>query len=181
MKTLWNRLTLLSQYYIISMVGLIVGWSLLSLIELDFINTVFFMTAYVWHFALVTPGLREKVLIHNHKFSFLSVAVRINYYLQLFINIKKIPFSTSLVRALSPCIFTFLLFIFGGSGNLLFTLLGSFCFECIYLSTRRFTKGFIPLGDIAFQEIPPVIPNEENSLEHSQNPHSHQIDYEKKI
>lgn len=165
MKILWNKLSLLSQYYLISMIGLVVCWSLLGVVEIEFINTVFFMTAYVWHFALVTPGLREKVLLHNHKFSFLAVVVRINHYLQLFINIKRLAYSASFVRALSPGIFTFLLFVFGGSGNLFFTLLGSLCFEVIYLSSRKFTKVFIPSAGTVSPEIQPVIPSEEKSLE----------------
>lgn len=166
MKKLWNKLSLLSQYYLISLINLLVCWGILSLLAIDFINIVFFLTAFVWHFTLLTPGLRETVLLKNHKYSFLSVVVRVNYYLQLFINIKKFSYSSSVVRALSPAIFTFFLFVFGGGGNILFTLLGSFIFEIVYLMTKKWLKLTVnPLGDKDAAEIPPAIPNEEKFRE----------------
>jgi hypothetical protein len=160
MKKVWNKLSELSQYYLISLINLVVTSGILTLLSLDFINIVFFMTAFVWHFALLTPGLRETVLLKSHRLSFLSVVIRSNHYLQLFINIKKFPYSSSLVRAISPCVFTFLLFVFGGTGNILFTLLGSFCFEFVYILTKPYIKSSSPLVNTVSRETPPAIPSE---------------------
>ena len=166
--SLMSKLSLHARYYLISFANLGICWGVLALLNIDFLNVIFFLTAFVWHFALVTPGLKEKVMTHHHKLSFLAVVVRLNHYLQLFINVKKVPFSSSFVRALSPAAFTFLLFIVGGGGNLLFTLLGSFCFEVIYLLVKTKTTLFSeasPLVHIGDQEIAPAIPSAEKSHE----------------
>ena len=122
---------------------------------------LFFLMSYVWHFALLTPGLKEKMLTKKQRFSFINVVVRINYYLQLFIKIKKVPFGPSIVRALSPALFTLILMVVGGSGNIIFTLLGSVCFEVTHLFITRYSKSTLVRQDDA--ETPPAIPNEENT------------------
>lgn len=162
------KLSLHAKYYLMSFLNLGVCWGILALLNIDFLNVIFFLTAFVWHFALVTPGLKEKVMTHHHKLSFLAVVVRLNHYLQLFINLKKVPYSSSFIRALSPVTFTFLLFILGGGGNLLFTLLGSFCFEVIYLIIKKKTSWFEEstlLVHTNDSEIPPAIPSAEKNHE----------------
>lgn len=154
----WNKLSELSRYYLVSLINLVVCTGILFLLQVAFINVIFFITAFVWHFALLTPHLKDKVMTNNHKFSFISVVVRINYYLQLFINLKRLPFGSSFVRALSPLAFSFLLLVLGGAGNLLFTLLGSFCFEVIYLLTYKKFNHSISSSDL---DSPPAIPTEE--------------------
>lgn len=109
--------------------------------------------AFIWHFALMVPEIKEKVLSGKIRYSFLGVTVRMNHYLQVFLPANKIPFGASLVRALSPLLFSFVLLVAGGTGNILFTLLGSFVFEVIYLALK---------GRRETPEIPKVIPNEEN-------------------
>lgn len=158
MRNLWNKLSALSRYYSISMFSFLIWWSVLYLLRIEFINILFFMTSFVWHFTLLTPGLKEKMLTQKQRFSFINVVVRVNYYLQLFIKIKKWSFGSSLVRALSPLIFTLLLVIAGGSGNILFTLMGSLAFETAHY---LMTKKTIAAGP-ADPEIPPAIPSAEN-------------------
>lgn len=161
MRTIWGKLSLLSQYYAISIFSFLLWWTVFAVLKIEFINTLFFVTSFVWHFTLLTPGLKEKMLTKKQRFSFINVVVRTNYYLQLFIKIKRFSFGASLVRALSPLFFTLLLVIAGGSGNVLFTILGSVAFETShYLLTRKFNE-VLP-GDA---EIPPAIPNEEKSPE----------------
>ena len=89
----------LSRYYFFSFITLAVIWLVLSLFNVNFLDIVFFVTAFVWHFSLLAPGLKEKVLATNQKYSFISVMVRVNHYLQLFINLKKVPHSSAFVRA----------------------------------------------------------------------------------
>lgn len=165
MKSLLSKTSALTRYYFFSFIGFLIFWSLLLVTGVAFVNLVFFMTGYVWHFALLAPGLKEKALASKHKYSFLSVIVRCNYYLQLFINIKRVPYSTSVVRAISPFIFTFCLLVFGGSGNLFFTLIGSLCFEVIYHFTKNVVGEVNPSVNIVDQDIPPVIPSEEKTHE----------------
>ncbi|MFA6236954.1 MAG: hypothetical protein WC635_06465 [Bacteriovorax sp.] len=158
MKAIWMKLSELSQYYILSMFSFFIWWSALYLFDVEFINILFFMTAFVWHFALLTPGLKEKMLTKKQRFSFINVVVRINYYLQLFIKIKKVSFGPSIVRAISPVLFTLLLVIAGGSGNILFTILGSASFEVAhYLLSKKITS--VPPDDSG---IPPAIPSAES-------------------
>ena len=125
------------------------------------------MTAYIWHFSLLTPGLKEKVMSSHHRLSFLAIVVRVNHYLQIFINIKRLPYASSFIRALSPGLFTFLLFLLGGSGNILFTLLGSFLFEVIYIVMKKKTSIFQSslLEHKDNRDIAPMIPNAEKSHE----------------
>jgi hypothetical protein len=145
-----------SRYYLISFVTAAIFWIVFVVLEIEFINITFFIMAFIWHFALLTPGLRQKVFNKNIKFSFIGITIRINHYLQMFLPAHKIPYGPSLIRALSPLIFSFLLFVAGGIGNLLFTILGSFVFEVIYL----LTKG--PKEHRDDPEIPPAIPSEES-------------------
>lgn len=162
MKKFWEKLSALTHYYIKSMLSFFLFWGLLTFFKIDFMNNIFFVMAFIWHFALMTPGLKEKVMISKQRYSFLSVAVRINYYLQLFIKITKYPFGPSIVRAISPFVFTALLLVAGGNGNIFFTVLGSVCFEfSYYFLNKKISKPSIlmPLDD---QEIPPAIPNAEN-------------------
>lgn len=163
----WDKLSILSKYYIISFVNLGICFGVIYLIGSHFVDQIFFLTAFVWHFSLQTPGLREKVMTNHHKLSFLAVVVRLNHYLQLFINIKRLPYASSLIRAISPVLFTFLLFILGGHGNIIFTLLGSLCFEVVYVFLKNKTDvfGVSLLKHINDQDIPPVIPNVEKTHE----------------
>lgn len=163
----WNKLSVLSKYYLISFATLAVCFGIIVLIDFNFIDQIFFLTAFVWHFSLQTPGLREKVMTNHHKLSFLAVIVRLNHYLQIFINVKRLPYASSFIRAISPVLFTFLLFILGGHGNILFTLIGSFCFEVVYVYAKKNTGffGVSPLVHTSDQDTPPVIPNEEKNHE----------------
>ena len=119
----WNKLSFLSKYYILSFVNLGICFGIIYLADVHFVDKIFFLTAFVWHFSLQTPGLKEKVMTNHHKLSFLAVVVRLNYYLQLFINLKRLPYASSFIRAISPALFTFLLFILCGQGNIFFLLL----------------------------------------------------------
>lgn len=149
---------MLARYYVTSMFSFFIFWTILYLVNTEFINVLFFMTAFVWHFALITPGLKEKMLTKKQRFSFINVVVRINYYLQLFIRFDKFSFGPSIVRALSPLIFTLILMVLGGSGNILFTLLGSIAFEAAHYLLSR--KSISTPPDDA--EIPPAIPSAES-------------------
>lgn len=164
---IWNKLSILSKYYILSFANLGVCFGIIYWIDIHFVDQIFFLTAFVWHFSLQTPGLKEKVMTNHHKLSFLAVVVRLNYYLQLFINIKRLPYASSFIRAISPALFTFLLFILGGQGNIVFTLLGSFCFEVMYVIVKKKTDifGVSPLRNIIDQDILPTIPNVEKTHE----------------
>ncbi len=133
MKTIWSKLSLLSRYYIVTGLTFVVLWSLMSLLQIDFIENLFFTTTYIWHFTLATPGIREKVMTSSHKMSFISVVVRVNYYLQLFIRSEKIPYRTSVIRAFSPLLFILFLKVIGGRGNIMFGLMSSLIFEAVYL------------------------------------------------
>lgn len=164
MKKIWNSLSILSRYYITSMISFFIFWGVLSVFGINYLNTLFFILAFIWHFTLLTPGLKEKMLVSKQKFSFLNVVVRVNYYMQLFIRIEKVPFGPSIIRAISPLIFTFLLMVVGGNGNMLFTILGSVCFEfSYYLWNKKPTSTTSAQPDD--QEIPPAIPTAENSRE----------------
>lgn len=165
MKTLWEKTSDLSRYYFFSFLGFVLVWALLLLINPDFVNQVFFITAYIWHFTLLAPGMKERVVASRQKYSFLSIVVRLNHYLQLFINLRNIPFSSSLIRAISPLFFTLALLVFGGGGNLFYSLLGSVSFELFYFLMKRFLRGTSPLGHINDPEILPAIPSEEKSHE----------------
>jgi len=159
----FNQLSEVSKYYFIFLVTIVLTWAILTLLNIEFLNQIFFIMAFVWHFALLTPGLKQKVLTSYHRLSFLSVVIRLDHYLHLFIRIKKWPFQASLIRAISPLSFTFILFVLGGNGNILFTLLGSLFFESIYLSVYK--KWTIPLEHKDDPEIPPAIPSEEINRE----------------
>ncbi|MGZ3807120.1 MAG: hypothetical protein ACXVCE_03480 [Bacteriovorax sp.] len=165
MKKIWNRLSVLSRYYFTSMLGFFFFFAILSVLRIDYLNTLFFIMSYVWHFTLLTPGLKEKMLVSKQRFSFLNVVVRINYYLQLFIKIKKVPFGPSIIRAISPLLFTLILMVAGGSGNVLFALLGSICFELSHHFLGKRLNGNTTSVPPAGLEIPPAIPNAENSHE----------------
>ncbi len=75
----------------------------------------------------------------------------------MFLPTHKWRFGPGVVRAISPFLFTSILLIVGGSGNLLFTLMGSFIFELVYF---YFNKKFKVHLDV--QENPPVSPIVEN-------------------
>lgn len=158
MKKIWNRLSILSRYYLISMLSFFIFWSIFTLLNVEFINTLFFVTSYVWHFTLLTPGLKEKMITQKQRLSFISIVVRINYYLQLFIKIDKVPFGPAIIRAISPVLFTIALMVVGGSGNILFTLLGSICFEGTHYFLSRQPTSTPP----ADSETPVTIPSEES-------------------
>ena len=163
----WNKLSIHAKYYIVSFFIVGICWMILSLLQVEFVNITFFLTAFIWHFALLTPGLKEKVMTNHHKLSFLAIVVRMNHYLQIFINVKRFPHSPSFIRGLSPAIFTFLLFVLGGNGNILFTILGSVCFEASYLMIIKKTGDFSsnPLVRRDDQDTPPVIPSAGKTLE----------------
>ncbi len=158
------------KFYAVSFSTAMLFWGILALSQVEFINIVFFLTAYVWHMALLTPGLKEDVMTKHHKLSFLAIIVRGNHYLQIFINLKRLPFASSFIRAISPALFTFLLFLVGGNGSMIFTLIGSLMYEVIYQVVKNKTHLFeaaviSPLMRINDQDIPPVIPNAENDHE----------------
>lgn len=149
------------KYYLITIPIGVLSCLIFYLIGIEFVNIVFFMMAYIWHFSLLAPKVKEYALFGKNKYSLLSLVFKSNYYLQMFIRFEKFKYTSSVVRFLSPLIFTLFLFIVGGSGNLFFTILGSLVFEVIYLTIIR--KG--TTGVLSDPEIPPAIPTEENSHE----------------
>jgi hypothetical protein len=158
MKNILGKLSPLAQYYFKSIASFLVIFGILNLINVEYINQLFFMVCFIWHFTLNTPGLKEKMLTNKkQRYSFLNVIIRINYYLQLFIKTEKIPFGTALVRAISPMLFIFFLKVVGGNGNILFALLGCFSFELTYQLLNRKTISTPPDDP----ETPPEIPNAE--------------------
>jgi hypothetical protein len=171
MKTIWNKLSPLSRYYIITGIVFVVLWSLMSLLPIDFIDILFFTTTYIWHFTLAAPGMREKVMTTSHRMSLISVVVRVNYYLQLFIRSEKIPYRASLIRAFSPFLFILFLKVIGGRGNVLFGLMSSLIFEATYLYSdkKNHFQGSLFTAPIATSpeapETTPVNPPAEKSLE----------------
>ena len=171
MKKLWNKLSLLSRYYIVTGLTFVVVWSVFSLLEIEFVDNLFFTTTYIWHFSLATPGLREKVMASSHKMSFISLVVRVNYYLQLFIRFEKIPYRPSLIRAFSPLLFILLLKVIGGRGNILFGLMSSLIFESVYLyadKRNHFHGSLFPATTStspAVAEMTPISPPSEKSPE----------------
>ena len=163
MKKIWQHQSILTRYYLKSMSCFFLFWGLFVFFKTEFIDTLFFAMAFVWHFALMTPGLKEQMLTGRQKFSFLSIVVRINYYLQLFIKINKISFGSSIIRALSPFAFTFALMVVGGNGNIIFTLLGSVAFELTYyLMNKKKEVAEVISAQPSDRETPPTIPNAEN-------------------
>ena len=164
------KLTSKVKFYAISFATASLFWGLLALGQIEFINIVFFLTAYIWHMALLTPGLKEDVMTKHHRLSFLAIIIRGNHYLQIFIHLKWLPYASSFIRAISPVLFTLLLFIVGGNGSILFTLLGSIMYEVIYLVVKNKTKLYEksdinPLVHINDLDIPPVIPSAESDRE----------------
>ncbi len=169
-KLALEKITDLTKYYAISFSGAVLFWFALMVMNAEFVDLIFFLTAYVWHFALLAPGLKEKILSgelnKGQKYSFLSIIIRINHYLQLFINLKKFPYASAFIRALSPLLFTLLLLISGGGGNLIFTVLGSTVFEIIYILTKSsFKNKANPSLQISDPEIQPEIPSVEKVRE----------------
>lgn len=133
----FTKLTERSKYYIVTFLPLGIFWILLTLINIEFENIVFFVMAYVWHLSLQTPGLRDMVIKSHGKLSFLGLMVKLNYYLQLFINFKNLPFASGIIRSFSPLLFALVINFLGGVGSILFTLLGSFLFEVIYFAYKK--------------------------------------------
>lgn len=164
MKKFLGFLSPLAQYYVKYIFCFLVVFGLLNLIGIYYNDQMFFTVTYIWHFTLMTPGLKEKMLTKKQRFSFLNVIVRINYYLQLFIKTEKVPFGLgpSLVRAISPLLFIFVLKVVGGNGNMIFALLGCTIFEAVYLFSDRKQTISAPPGD---PETPPEIPTAEISRE----------------
>ncbi len=163
MKLFWNKLSPLAQYYVKYISSFFVFFGLLNLLNVIYNNQLFFMVGYIWHFTLMTPGVKEKMLIKKQRFSFLNIIVRVNYYLQLFIKSNRIPFGLgpAMVRSIAPLLFIFFLLVVGGSGNFLFAVFGCAAFEAVHFFFDRKTTS-MPPGD---PETPPAIPNAEISRE----------------
>lgn len=165
-----------TKYYFFSIIFGLLFWFILTLMNVEFINSIFFTMAYIWHFAFLAPEMKDYALKSKNKFSLLTVVFKLNYYLQMFIRYEAFPFTASFVRAVSPLLFTFVLYLFGGSGNLLFTFLGSIAFEVIYFN---FLKKIIGKKDDG--EIHRVFQHAENAHEPTQNYDNHQNNNEKEI
>lgn len=163
MKKFLDYLSPLARYYVKYILSFLIFFGILNLLGIYYNDQMFFIVTYIWHFTLMTPGLKEKMLTKKQRFSFLNVIVRINYYLQLFIKTDKVPFGIgpSLVRSISPLLFIFILKVVGGNGNMIFAFLGCAAFESIYWFTEKKATS-TPPGD---PEIPPEIPNAEISRE----------------
>lgn len=128
------------RYYAFFFVELLLLWGILSLLSVEFYNIVFFMLAYIWHLTLLTPKLRDQVLTTHNRFSFLSVVIKLNYYLMIFINKKNNPIISSIIRALSPFMFITLINSLGGYGNLYWVVFGSVIIELSYIIYKRFIE-----------------------------------------
>ena len=165
-----------TKYYFFSIVFGLIFWLVLSLLNVEFINAIFFTMAYIWHFAFLAPEMKDYALKSKNKFSLLTVVFKLNFYLQMFIRYEAFPYTSSFVRAVSPLLFTFVLYLFGGSGNLLFAFLGSIVFELVYFNVL---KKIISKKDDG--EIHRVFQHEESDREPAQNYDNHQNNSEKEI
>ncbi len=170
------KLTINTKYYFVSIFFGLLFWFVLSLLGVEFINSIFFTMAYIWHFAFLAPEMKDYALKSKNKFSLLTVVFKLNFYLQMFIRYEAFPYTPSFVRAVSPLIFTFVLYLFGGSGNLIFTFLGSIAFEFVYFLVLK--RIISKQGD---GEIHQVFQHEEIAREPLQSHDSHQNNNEKEI
>jgi hypothetical protein len=132
------KLGVRSKYYLSTFLTLFLCMGLFNFFNFAYVDIIFFITAYVWHLALLTPGLKEMVLRSHHRLSFLAMIMRFNHYLQIFINVKNIPFLSSLIRSISPLIFTLFVYVISGESYVLFTVLGSVVFEMIYFLFKKY-------------------------------------------
>lgn len=170
------KFTTNTKYYFLSIVFGFISWLILSLFNVEFINAIFFTMAYIWHFAFLAPEMKDYALKSKNKFSLLAVVFKLNFYLQMFIRYETFPYTASFVRAVSPLIFTFVLYLFGGSGNLIFAFLGSIIFEIVYFNVLKKIIGKKDDG-----EIHQVFQNAEIVPEQTQNYDNHQNNSEKEI
>jgi len=165
-----------TKYYFLSIVFGLIFWIVLSLLNVEFINSIFFTMAFIWHFAFLAPEMKDYALKSKNKFSLLTVVFKLNFYLQMFIRYEAFPYTASFVRAVSPLLFTFVLYLFGGSGNLLFTFLGSIAFELVYFTMLKKIIGKRDDG-----EIHQVFQPAESGHGQPQNHDNHQSNNEKEI
>lgn len=170
------KLSINTKYYFASIVFGLVFWLLFSFLGVEFINIIFFIMAFIWHFAFLAPEMKDYALKSKNRFSLLTVVFKLNFYLQMFIRYEKFPYTASFVRAVSPLLFTFILYLFGGSGNLIFTFLGSITFELVYFNILKKIIGKKDGG-----EIHQVFQSAEIAPEQSQTHDSHQSNSEKEI
>lgn len=159
------KITERSKYYFFTFSILMVWWGVFTIIELPFSDLFFFLTAYIWHLALVTPGLRDTVLRTHGKLSFLGLMVRLNYYLQLFINFKNLAYAPSFIRAISPLLFTLVLYVLGGSASVVYTIFGSLVFEVTYFFYKKIYKQ--ERTNLLERKVNPETPKEKMSEETS--------------
>jgi hypothetical protein len=118
-----------ARYYFFSLILLMLMSFIFFITDISYNYFIFFILAYIWHFALAMPDLKRKVLTTYHKLSFLAVIVRFDHYLHIFIPYKGNRILNSIVTAFSPLCFALMLSLFSNSVSFIFTIFGSLVFE----------------------------------------------------
>jgi hypothetical protein len=132
MKYLFS-LSNVARYYLFSLLLLMLISFVFYVTDVGYNYFIFFILSYVWHFALAMPDLKRKVLTTYHKLSFLSVIIRFDHYLHVFIPNKGNRILRSFITSISPLCFALMLSIFSNSVSFVFTILGSIVFEVFRL------------------------------------------------
>ncbi len=133
----FNNLSNVSRYYFLTLVLLILLWLFFLLFNLNYAYFCFFTLSFIWHFTLMMPGLKQQVMSRYHKLSFLSVIIRLDHYLHLFLPTQGNVFLSTVVRAISPNVFAIVLSSFSNNVSYVATLLGSFVFELYFYFLKK--------------------------------------------
>jgi hypothetical protein len=103
--------------------------------KLDIMNTLFFTLGFSWNMAIVTPGLEERSAEGKYRFSFLRFVITINNYLK---QLLSTWISKSLIRTISPLLFSFSLSLITSDGYFVLSIVGSLSFEFIYYFSKEY-------------------------------------------
>lgn len=124
-------------YYGAGCLALLPCTIIFELTNVSLLNMMFYFTAFIWNFAVYTPGVRTKLRdTRRYKYSFLKTIVKLEQILRLKVkqNLKiKSYWAEALFRSLIPFSFFLALFLLLGVGNILFSTLGLLTFEVFIL------------------------------------------------
>lgn len=124
-------------YYGAGCIALLPCTIIFELFNVSLLNTMFYFTAFIWNFAIYTPGVRSKLRdSRRYRYSFLKTIVKLEQALRLKVkqNLKIRKYGVdALSRSLIPFLFFLTLFLLLGVGNILFSILGLLTFEIFLL------------------------------------------------
>lgn len=120
------------RFYLVGFIPILFVYIIFELLNVSYMNFLYFTVSYCWNYSLRSPGIRERVATLAYRFTFIKFTNNLDDLLTKPKICERNNYIKLLFRSFAPLSFICLIFILTGDGNFLFCLFGVVLFESVF-------------------------------------------------